>query len=286
MTFSLVHLSDLHFGGLADLAQIEAVEALIPDLEPEAIVISGDVSQRARHGEFQRARAFVRELGRTAPVHIIPGNHDVQWWLRPLLPFGSARKYQKYRRYFGPQLTPTLDLPDAIITGALTSHGAAWGSLTPRIRDVAVKGHLPLREVLRVQEILRHARPEQVRIVVLHHNVLRGDISQRMGLARWRKAQERIGASGAELVLCGHDHQELTDSFDGVVVSCAGTLSTRSRGGHPSVFNRVVVEKDAIHVEFYRWEVERGVFKRSDRHQFARTPKGSEVREVASAATP
>jgi 3',5'-cyclic AMP phosphodiesterase CpdA len=90
MTFSVVHLSDLHFGGLADLAQIEAVEALVPDLEPDAVVVSGDLSQRARHGELQRARACVAALNGAAPVYVLPGNHDVQWWRRPLLPFGAG----------------------------------------------------------------------------------------------------------------------------------------------------------------------------------------------------
>jgi len=271
VTFSLIHLSDLHFGGLADLAQIEAVEALVPDLEPEVVVISGDVSQRARHGELQRARAHMRELERTAPVYVLPGNHDIQWWWRPFVPFMGAVKYEKYRRYFGPTLTPTLELPQALITGALTAHGVAWGSLTPRLRDIAVKGHLPKREILRAGETLKRATPDQVRVLVLHHNVLRGELSQRMGMARWRQAQRRIVASGAELVLCGHDHQEQVDTLDGVVVSCAGTLSSRSRGGGPSAFHRILVEEDAIHVEYYRWDAARGVFKRSDRHQFART---------------
>ena len=286
MSFSLVHLSDLHFGGLADLAQIEAVEALVPDLEPQAIVISGDLSQRARHGEFQRARAHVRELERTAPVYVVPGNHDVQWWWRPLLPFGPGRKYEKYRRYFGPNLTPTLNLPEALIVGVLTSHGVAWGSVTPRLRDLAVKGHLPRKEIERAAAQLRAGRSEQVRILVLHHNVLRGELSQRMGLARWRQAQERIVAAGPELVLCGHDHQEQVDQLDGVVVACAGTLSTRSRGGRPSVFNRVVVEDQAIHVEYYRWDAERRVFKRSDRFQFARGRRVRPSRDVEEVGAP
>lgn len=280
MSFSLVHLSDLHFGGVADLAQIEAVEALVPDLEPEAIVISGDISQRARHGEFQRARAHVRELQRTAPVYLIPGNHDVQWWWRPLWPFGPAKKYHKYRRYFGPNLTPTLDLPGALIVSVLTSHGVAWGSVTPRLRDLAVKGHLPLKEIQRAAHQFRAARPEQVRILVLHHNVLRGELSRRMGLARWKQAQQRIVAAGPELVLCGHDHQEFTDALDGVVVACTGTLSTRSRGGRPSVFSRIVVEDDGIHVEYYRWDAARRVFRRSDRFQFARARKHQPAPDV------
>ena len=271
MTVTLVHLSDLHFGGLADLAQIEAVEALVPDLEPDVIVLSGDLSQRARHGEFQRARALVRDFGRVAPVYALPGNHDVQWWWRPFIPFGSAGKYRKYRQYLGPDLVPTLDLPGVLVTGALTSHGVAWGSLTPRLRDIAVKGHLPKAEIRRAAAAFQRARPEQARVLVLHHNVLRGGLSRRMGLARWRVAQRRIVESGAEVVLCGHDHQEQVDTLGGVVVACAGTLSTRSRGNRPPVFFRVLIEPEAIHVEHYRWDAERGVFRRSDRHQFARS---------------
>ena len=47
---------------------------------------------------------------------------------------------------------------------------------------------------------------ESCRILALHHNVLRGQISNRWGLARPLEAQQRLVASGAELVLCGHDH--------------------------------------------------------------------------------
>ena len=270
MTVSLVHLSDLHFGGVADLAQIEAVEALVPDLEPDAVVVSGDLTQRARHGEFQRARAVVRELGRVAPVYVLPGNHDVQWWRRPLVSFDGDAKYLKYRRYFGPTLAPTLDLPEVVIAGVLTSHGVAWGSLTPRLRDLAVKGHLPKAEIERAGAVFARARPEQARVLVLHHNVLRGGLSQRMGLARWRAAQRRLVESGADIILCGHDHQEQIDTLGGVVVACAGTLSTRSRGHRPSVFFRIVIEAGAVHVEQYRWDAGRRLFRRSDRHQFAR----------------
>jgi predicted phosphodiesterase len=91
-----------------------------------------------------------------------------------------------------------------------------------------------------------------------------------MGLARWRQAQQRIVASGADVVLCGHDHQEQVETLGGAVIACAGTLSTRSRGNRPSVFFRLLIEPDAIHVEQYRWDAARRVFRRSDRHQFSR----------------
>lgn len=272
MTPSIVHLSDPHFGADADLAQIAAVQELVPDLEPRMIVLSGDLSLRARHGEFQVAKLFVDEMARTAPVFVIPGNHDVQWWLRPFIPLDPSAKYRKYTQYFGPVPVPTMTIPEAVVTGALTSFGIAWGSLTPRLRDIAVKGHLPRDEIARAKSALLRAKADQLRVLVLHHNVMRGELSQRMGLARWQQAQECIATCGAELVLCGHDHQEQADLLaNRVVVSCAGTLSTRSRGGRPSVFNRVAWDEDSIQVELYRWDVQRKVFKRSDVYAFARS---------------
>jgi 3',5'-cyclic AMP phosphodiesterase CpdA len=273
VTVQLVHLGDLHFGGVADIRQVEALEAMLPDLRPDAVVIAGDLSQRARHGEFQRARAFARVAAQTAPVLAIPGNHDVQWWRRPFVPFAKDALYQKYRSYFGDDLTPTLTIPGgAVIASALTSHGAAWGSLTTRIRDIAVKGHLPKAEFLRVKRLFGEAAAGMPRVLVLHHNVLRGDISRRMGLARWRQAQRRIVESGAEVVLCAHDHEEGADVLAGkVVVSTTSTLSTRTRGGRPSCFNFVTIEPTAVHITFFRWEAERGRFQSSDTTAFSRS---------------
>jgi 3',5'-cyclic AMP phosphodiesterase CpdA len=282
VTVQLLHLGDLHFGGVADVKQIEALEAMLPDVRPDAIVIAGDITQRARHGELQRARALVNLARETAPVYMMPGNHDVQWWWRPLIPFGKDALYTKYRRYFGDDLAPTLAIPGAVIAGALTAHGVAWGSLTTTLRDIAVKGHLPKREIERVGRVFADAPAAAARVLVVHHNVLRGEISQRMGLARWRAAQARIVASGADVVLCAHDHQEGADVLGGrVVVSTTGTLSTRSRGGRPSCFNFVTIETTAVHVTFFRWEAERGKFRPSDTFAFAR-PQAAERRDSAA----
>jgi len=277
VTVQLLHLADLHFGGLADIRQIEALERMIPDLRPDAVVISGDVGQRARHGEFQRARAFIRLAEATAPVHIIPGNHDVQWWRRPFLPFGQQAMYRKYQQYFGQDLTPTLNLPGAVIASVLTSYGLSWASVT-HINDFTVKGHLPKREIDRVRRLFVGAPADAARVLVVHHNVLRGAISQRMGLARWRTAQRRIAESGADVVLCGHDHEEGADVLEGrVVVSTTGTLSVRTRGGRPSCFNFVTIEPSAVQVTFFRWEAEGGRFRPSDTFAFARERQGAPV---------
>ena len=266
----IAHISDLHFGGYADLAQIEALEAFLPTLEPDATVISGDLSQRARHGEFQAAHAFLNRLRPYAPVLVVPGNHDIEWWKSPLGLRGERRKYRKYSQYFG-DLTPVMEIPGAILVGALSSYGVALGSLTWNIRDVAVKGHLPKSETDRVAGIFANGPAVAARVLVFHHNVLPGAVSRRMGLARWRSAHRRLLATGADVVLCGHDHQEGAGQVDGtLVVSTSGTHSFRSRGGRPSVFNLVTVEQGAVHIQHFRWHPATREFQRSDAFSFAR----------------
>jgi 3',5'-cyclic AMP phosphodiesterase CpdA len=272
---TIAQLSDIHFGRDADLAQVEALEAVIPTLRPDAIVLAGDLTQRARHGEFQRALDFSRRLGRTAPVLVVPGNHDVQWWASPFGFRGRRPLYAKYRRYFGEDLSPRLEIPGAVIASALTSHGVAFGSMTWNLNDLAVKGHLPAGEVARVGRYFQSVAPGALRVVVTHHNVLRGAISRRMGLARWREAQVRLRACGADLVLCGHDHQEGAGQIDGtVVVSTSGSHTPRTRGHRPSAFNLVSADEGSIAVQHLRWDRGLGRFVPSDLARFGRLRTG------------
>ena len=268
---TLAHLSDLHFGRDADLEQIAALEAVLPSLHPSAIVLSGDLSQRARHGELQAALRFVQGLQRTAPTLVIPGNHDVEWWRSPFGILGKDRRYRKYRIYFGPELTPSLELPGAVLASVLTSHGVALGSMTWNLNDMAVKGHLPASEARRVTEYFSRAPADAVRIVVMHHNLLRGAISGRMGLARWKSAQALLQRSGVELVLCGHDHQEGCGQLENAyVVGTAGTHTDRCRGGRPSAWNFISIDAESINIQHYRWDGSQGKFFPGDLERFAR----------------
>ncbi|HEX9164382.1 MAG TPA: metallophosphoesterase [Gemmatimonadales bacterium] len=251
----IVHLSDLHFGGKADLAQIEALETLVPQLSPAAVVISGDVSQRARHGEFQRALRFVQDCRRVAPTLVVPGNHDVSWWASPFGLRGEGPKYRKYRRYFGETLGPVVSLEDAVIVGTVSANGLAAGSVTWNPRDLTVKGHLPAAETDRAAAAFVADDPAKLRVVVLHHNVLRGRISNRWGLAHPHDAQRRLAATGADLALCGHDHEEAVGPLDGgTVVAASSTHTPMTRGKRPSVFNLIRYGAAALTVRYMRWD--------------------------------
>lgn len=48
---------------------------LMDKFRPDLILISGDLTQRARTHEFRLAKEFIRKL--PAPVLVVPGNHDI-----------------------------------------------------------------------------------------------------------------------------------------------------------------------------------------------------------------
>ena len=135
---------------------------------------------------------------------------------------------------------------------------------------MAVKGHLPASETTRVKAIF-DAATGRAKILTLHHNVLAGGLSRRMGLAKWRSAHHRLMDTGADVILCGHDHQEGAGQLGGITaVSTAGTHSFRTRRGRPSVFNLVTIDPRAVHVQHYRWESDGRRFLKSDTSSFAR----------------
>ncbi|MGQ0704272.1 MAG: hypothetical protein ACT4PM_14195, partial [Gemmatimonadales bacterium] len=78
--------------------------------------------------------------------------------------------------------------------------------------------------------------------------------------------------TGADLVLCGHDHQEGAGQIDGVVVvaTTSGHTRGRIRGNRPSAFNLVTIEDTAIGVQHLRWDRESRQFVPSDFAQFGR----------------
>lgn len=268
---SIFHCSDLHFGRDAELEQIAALEVLAAQLSPTAVAIAGDLTQRARHGEFQRALVFVQAMRRIAPTLVVPGNHDVEWWTTPFNLIGAGAKYIKYKRYFG-ELTPALVVDGVVLCGALSSYGVAAGSMTYNLNDMAVKGHLPASETERIAARFAEESGDLLRVVVMHQNVLRGNTSRRMGLAAWRQAWRHLIATGADLVLCGHDHEESAGTLpNGTVVATSGTHTSRTRGGRLSACNLIVADTETITVTHYHWNAGEHAFHAGPNATFPRT---------------
>jgi 3',5'-cyclic AMP phosphodiesterase CpdA len=256
-TTTVFHCSDLHFGHPAVPEQYEAMEALIHEYRYDVVAISGDLSQRARSGEFQRARAFIKHAEETSKVLCIPGNHDVAWWKAPFTLGDERKMLENYRRYISDDIEPVLHVPGATFAGLNTSHGVIAQALTWRLRDISIIGIVRREQIDRVRRVFGDSPPHDARVVVMHHNPIKGELSQRHGLKNTARVLGAFADMSVDLVLCGHDHQDAIHYIEhtkkGTVISTAGTVSNRMRGGRPSSVNSIRLSPSQIEVSTLVW---------------------------------
>src|ERR1044072_2561301 len=111
----IIHLSDLHFGRV-DAGLLEPLVEAVCEAEPSLVVVSGDLTQRARSHQFEEARAFLDRLPK--PQVVVPGNHDV-----PLYDVYSrfARPLDKWRRFIADEIEPTYEDEEMFVAGVNTA---------------------------------------------------------------------------------------------------------------------------------------------------------------------
>jgi 3',5'-cyclic AMP phosphodiesterase CpdA len=256
-TVSIFHVSDLHFGRPAVPEQIDAIEQLIHDGKFDVVAISGDLTQRARSGEFQRARAFIRDAERVSRTIVVPGNHDVKWWRAPLGFGDPARITENYRKYIDRDLEPVVRVDGATIVGINTAQGVTRRTLTWNMRDISIIGDVRKSQIEQARREFTDAPDDAARVIVMHHNPVRGELSQRHGLKNTKRILGAFADLHVDLVLCGHDHQEAVHYVEhtrkGTVISTAGTVSNRSRGGRPSSLNVITLTSATIEVSTSVW---------------------------------
>ena len=274
VTVRILHVSDLHFGRPVDSAMIDAIEARIASDAFTVVAISGDVSQRARAGEFQRAKVFIRDAAKASSVIVVPGNHDVAWWRSPMLLRGSKTIYEPYRRYVSHELEPVLRVPGATLVGLNTAQGVSRRTLTWNMRDISIIGDLRRSQIDRAEAEFDASPAGDARIIVMHHNPVKGELSQRHGLKNTRKILGAFAHIGVDLVLCGHDHQEAIHYVEhtkrGTIISTAGTVSNRSRGRRPSSVNVVSITPTEITVRTLIWSSADATLKEGPVRNFTR----------------
>ena len=271
----LFHCSDLHFGHPAVPEQYEALEAHIREQRYDVVAISGDLSQRARAGEFQRARVFIQNAERAgSKVIVVPGNHDVAWWFSPLGLGDDKQLLRKYRRYISDDIEPVLRLPGVTFVGVNTCHGITFRTLTWNLRDLSIIGYVREDQLLRAAAEFAKSPAGDARVLVLHHNAVKGELSRRHGLRNTDRVHEALQDMRVDLVLCGHDHQEAVHTIDHptkrMTVSTAGTISNRGRGGRPSSANAIRISAQSVDVRTMVWSEGAGAFVDGPQQSFPR----------------
>lgn len=170
-------------------------------------------------------------------------------------------------------MNPSLEVPGAVIAGLNTAHGLSSDYLTHRLRDFGVIGYVRREDLKKVEEAFGRAAPDAARVVMTHHNPIQGPVTYRYGLANAEEALEAFAELGVDLVLCGHDHHDTVHYVEkiapGLIISAAGTVSSRLRAGRPSSFNMVELDEKALGITTYTWERRAGFSPSSD-HSFPR----------------
>src|SRR5438876_4044918 len=98
---TVIHLSDLHFGRV-DPSLVEPLVAAIAEARPDLVVVSGDLTQRAKTAEFEQAARFLGRL--PTPQIVVPGNHDVPLYNVVARMF---RPLDKFRAHITGDLAPS-----------------------------------------------------------------------------------------------------------------------------------------------------------------------------------
>lgn len=232
----VLHLSDTHFGTERP-AVVAALERFTQAQAPDLLLLTGDITQRARPAQFAAARAFVERLQVPALV-AIPGNHDI-----PLFNLAARllQPYARYRRAFGDELEPQFENDELLVLALNTTR---WF----RHKD----GEVSPAQIERVARRLEAARPGQCRIVAIHQPIAITQEQDRLNVLHGhRAAAQRWAAAGADLIVGGHIHlpfvvalhkrwAELPRALWAVQAGTA--LSTRVRPGAGNSVNLIRVD--------------------------------------------
>ncbi len=244
----LAHLTDLHFGRI-DRRLIEPLRTALAEAHPDVVVISGDLTMRAREREFWEAAAFLESL--PAPCFLVPGNHDIP---STHVIERLADPFRRWKRHFGRELEPTLVDGRVALIGVNSVRRASW-------RLNWSHGRIGRRHLARIEDRLAALPDGVLRVVVCHHPFFAPDRTLRHKvLPRSDDALRMFRRQGVRLVLAGHLHRafvhELSDEAGGcpVLVVHGGTsFSTRLRG-EANAFNLIEVAEDgALRLDARVW---------------------------------
>jgi 3',5'-cyclic AMP phosphodiesterase CpdA len=236
---TLAHLSDLHFGRV-DRAVLEPLRRRLVELAPDLVVISGDLTQRARAHQFREARAYLDTLPK--PQVVVPGNHDV-----PL--------YNVFARFFSPLAGYRRLIAEDVEPGFVDDEIAVLGINTARSL-VFKGGGVSEAQLARVREQLSRLDGALTKILVSHHPFM---------------ALEKLADCGVHVLISGHHHATRITGRSVLMVE-AGTATSHRTREEPNSFNLLRIRPRRVEVEHYA--LRGGGFVRAATEAFSRQGAG------------
>lgn len=250
---TVVHVSDLHFGRV-DPELLAPLRSAIARQRPDVLVVSGDLTQRARRAQFRAARDFLATL--PTPQVVVPGNHDVPFYdvvRRFLAPL------DRFRRYITADPMPEFRDGEIAVVGVNTARSLTFKG-----------GRINVDQVREVAERFEGLPEHVTRIVVTHHPFevpADGDPDDVLGRAPMAMAE--FARAEVDVFLSGHLHRSNIDTtartyringFAALVVQAGTATSTRGRGEH-NAFNVLRIGERDLRIQTWRWSPEKAAFE-------------------------
>jgi 3',5'-cyclic AMP phosphodiesterase CpdA len=270
----IMQISDLHFGRPFIPHVAEILLETCAHLKPPVIVISGDLTQRAKRTEFIKAQAFLQQLP-NVPMIIVAGNHDVplyRIWERLISPLGY------YQNYIDSKLNNVLRLNDAVIIGL---------DSTDPYRSIT-NGRLSSKQLELCTAVFSDLPSEISRVIVLHHHLIPAPSYERLPpMPKAKRALDIFTQLRVDLILAGHLHRAYVgnslDVYSGqdrehgiIIAQCGTSTSRRGRGleQEKNTFNWIKLDNKTIQVEHFMYFSDQQKFLPVARHIFARPRYG------------
>lgn len=244
----IAHLSDLHFGRI-DPRVVEGLLADLWALKPDLIVVSGDLTQRARRRQFAAARPFLDAL--PTRTLVVPGNHDL-----PV--FNLFRRftdpYANYRRYISDDFSPVYSDNEIAVVGINTARTLILNFAEGRINRT---------QLGRIRAAFRHLPPEVFKIVFTHHPFLPPPDSPGTRLVgRAAMALKALEETGVDLLLAGHLHRGYVGDImshhsmvaRSILVAQASTATSTRLRAEPNAYNFITVALPTVQFVVRSWE--------------------------------
>lgn len=257
---TLAHISDIHFGRVIPAVADALLRSLAKD-NPDMVVISGDLTQRARRGQYRMARDYLAKI--PFPKIIVPGNHDV-----PL--YNVARRFlrplTRYRRYITQDMAPFYQDDEIAVLGINTARSLTF-----------TKGRISKTQI----ELIRQrfcAIPDNVfKILVTHHPFLPPPQDLNLPLVgRAPKVLRMIESCKLDLLLAGHFHLSYAGGSHSayrtlarsVLVIQAGTAASSRMRNESNAYNLIDIRKTAVALRVKMWDGEKFADYRQQRYTY------------------
>jgi 3',5'-cyclic AMP phosphodiesterase CpdA len=257
---TLAHLSDLHFGRI-DVALLDPLREAVRALRPDVVVVSGDLTQRARRAQFAAAHAFLAELPQ--PQIVVPGNHDV-----PL--YDVARRFlaplARFRRSIDADPAPWYRDGEIAVLGINSARSLTFKG-----------GRINAEQVALVRERFAALPAGVTRVLVTHHpfDLPPGaDSDDRIGRAAM--ALKAFADCGVDVLLSGHLHRthmaaaSEAMAVHGALSIHAGTATSTRGRGEANTFNAILIAPGRVQVTPWAWEPYRNAFVAAPSRRFLR----------------